>query len=356
MKTVILAGSGHAHLEVIKALSPEEIVNHRFLLVSPSRQTFYSGLIPRLIAGEINENSLTINSADFAEKKGFQFIQASVLSVDQTTKNIELSSGEKISYDLLSLNIGGSATPVPTESPFSTIYLRPFDDFLPKWREIQRICSACVSPRFIVVGGGAAAVEVATALRIKLRSNQAPKGEVHLFSKSARLCESYSEKISTSIKKSLLDQGIVVHLNQPVNQIFDKSITLSGGEKLDFDSLFMVTPTRPSTILPGKVDAQLRLSESIFAVGDGTEMAEHPHLPRSGVIAVHQGRHLAKNIRALLSDSELLSFPVKSKQLNILISGKNSARLVWGNWSYEGRWPLQLKNWIDQRYMNGFND
>ena len=71
MKTIILAGSGHAHLEVIKAFSKNETTAHRFLLISPHRHTYYSGLIPRLIAGEIDAKNLTINSADFAEAKGF---------------------------------------------------------------------------------------------------------------------------------------------------------------------------------------------------------------------------------------------------------------------------------------------
>ena len=67
MKTVVLIGSGHAHLEVLKALTTEVVAKHRFILISPSRQTYYSGLIPRLIIGEFQERNLKINSADFAE-------------------------------------------------------------------------------------------------------------------------------------------------------------------------------------------------------------------------------------------------------------------------------------------------
>jgi NADH dehydrogenase FAD-containing subunit len=102
------------------------------------------------------------------------------------------------------------------------------------------------------------------------------------------------------------------------------------------------------------VDSKLRLSPCIFAAGDGTEMADHPNLPRSGVIAVHQGRHLVHNIRNALNGLEPSDFKIKNKLLNILITGENSARLVWGNFSFEGKLPLRLKNWIDQRYMSSF--
>ncbi len=100
-KTVIIVGSGHAHLEIIKALIAEEIGKHQFILISPSRQTYYSGLIPRLIAGEIDDKKLTVNSADFAERKGFRFIQGEVESVDQMDQTMFLKSGEKIYFDLL---------------------------------------------------------------------------------------------------------------------------------------------------------------------------------------------------------------------------------------------------------------
>ncbi len=325
------------------------------MLISPHRKTYYSGLIPRFIIGEIDALKLTINSAELAEAKGFQFIQDSIQSVNQEKNTVTLESGVTEHFDLLSMNVGGTPKIIPTESPLNTIYLRPFDDFLSHWRRVQRICSACVGPRFAVVGGGAAAVEVATALRIRLNRNQASKSEVHLVSKGPRLCKSYSAKISDSIKQSLLVFNVQVHLNEPVKAIFSNHIRLRCGEKLKFDSIFIVTSTEPSEITSGKIDSTLRISPNIFAVGDGTSMAGQPSLPRSGVTAVHQGRHLIQSIRNILSGQSPKNFTIQPRQLNILISGENSARLVWGEFSFEGKFPLRLKNWIDERYMKQFN-
>lgn len=354
-KTIVLVGSGHAHLEVLKALTIEEIAKHRFILLSPSRQTYYSGLIPRLITGEIKEKDLTISSADFAESKGFTFIQDEAQSIDQIHKTLFLKSGKKIDFDYLSINVGGTAIQIPSDDPYNTIYLRPFDEFLSKWRDVQKICSSCVRPRFIVVGGGAAAVEVAAALRIRLNKNQAKNSEVHLVSKGPRLCENYSETTSEAIKQSLLKNGIHIHLNELVNQIDQKTLKLSHHRVLRFDSIFIVTPTLPTKLISEKVDSKLRISSNIFAAGDGTEMTDHPDLPRSGVIAVHQGRHLVQNIKNALIDLDPSDFKIRKKQLNILISGENRAIFVWGNFSYEGKWPLRLKNWIDLRYMRSFS-
>ena len=359
-KVILLAGSGHAHLEFILALSKKEVTEHKFILLSPSRQTYYSGLIPRYISGEINSQSLTIKSADFAKKQGLDFIQDSITSIDEKNQTVDLKSGKSIKYDLLSLNIGGTTMKIPSLCPDQTIYVRPFEDFVPKWQDFIKNFKKFQNPRFIVVGGGAAAVEIATALRIKLNNNQdkkeiqSPHGEVHLISQSSRLCHNYSEKISLAIKKSLLDFKIQIHLNQPVQQIGEKKIIMINGESLDFDYIFIVTPSEPSKLIPRKVDEMLRLSPLIFAVGDGTEMQNHPRLPRSGVIAVHQGRHLILNIRNALRGGSLLQFMAPAKQLNILITGLTTARLIWGGLSLEGQWVLRLKNWIDDGYMKKF--
>ncbi len=354
-KTVVLAGSGHAHLEVIKALSKEEIAAHRFVLISPSRQSYYSGLIPRFLAGDINASDVTIGSADFAEGKGIHFIQDWVQSINQTDRTVLLAGGAKERFDLLSLNVGGVPQKIPSESPINTIYLRPFDEFMSRWRKIREDDSSYENSRFVVVGGGAAAVEVATALRVRLNRNQAKNSEVHLISKGPRLCEGYSPNISALIRRSLFEFNIGVKLNEPVNEISLSHIRLSSGENLEFDYVFVVTPTGPSAITSSKIDATLRIAPNIFAVGDCATMFDRPELPRSGVIAVHQGRHLTQSLRNILAGQPPLGFSIRPKQLNILISGENSARLVWGKLSFEGSLALRMKNWIDDRYMKSFS-
>ena len=353
-KTVLLAGSGHAHLEVIKALSRDEIAAHRFVLVSPFRETYYSGLIPRLMMGDVDKAKLTIGSANFAEAKGIQFLRDSIFSFSESQNEVTLASGRIEKFDLLSLNVGGSPILLPTASPFETVYLRPFDDFLPRWREVQRICSSCSNPRFVVVGGGAAAVEVATALRIHLNRNQAKSSEVHLVARGSRLCENYSTSTSAGILRSILALKIRVHLNVSVDAIGKGQISLQVGEQLGFDAIFIVIPTMPSKLSERKIDSTLRLAPHIFGVGDGTSMQDRPSLPRSGVIAVREGQHLIESIRRILRGEQPKEFVVPRHQLNILISGENTARAVWGRFSIEGHLPFRVKSWIDEKYMNGF--
>lgn len=353
-KTVVLVGAGHAHLEVIHALSKKEISLHNFILVAPSPQTFYSGLLPRWIAGDISLRQLTIESAAMAQTKGFIFIKDSLVAVDTDHKQILLASGNRIQFDLLSLNLGALQKSIPTESPQETIYLRPFEQFLPKWTQLQDQLGKIKNPRWIVVGGGAAAVEVATALRTQLNRRGIVDGSVSLVSKAPRLCENYPPDISQGIYKSLQDYRVRVILNAPVLQIGKNVLALKDQSSLGFDAIFIATPTVPQVEFPSGADEFLCVEEGIFSAGDGMHMIHYPKLARSGVNAIRQGRHLLLNIRNSLSGKPLLTFQPPRKQLNILITGNQSARLVWGKFSFLGYWPFVLKAWIDERYIAKF--
>jgi NADH dehydrogenase FAD-containing subunit len=354
-KTVLLAGSGHAHLEVIKALPQQQVAKHRFILVSPLEKTYYSGLIPKLISSDIEAKQLTIDSAAYAESKGFEFIKSSVESIDQKQNNIKLKNGVTLNFDILSLNIGGTPQVIKTMSPFTTVFLRPFDNFIEGLDRINKAIESIKRPRFIVVGGGPAGVEVAVALKTRFNKNQKFGAEVSIITESERLCASYSELISKKILSKVNSIGIDVLFNEPVNEIFDQYILIKSGKKLEFDFILIVTPTKPSPFFLKPVDNSLRLAPNIFAVGDCTKMQNYSKLPRSGVIAVHQGRHLAQSICKMLDGSNPKDFKPKPSSLNILITDKKIARAVWGtSYSFESKLLFKIKNCIDTNYMKKF--
>ncbi len=366
MKTILLVGGGHAHLEVISALSKEETQSNRYVLISPDENSFYSGLIPRLIMGEVSVNQMTIQTARYARSKGIEFVKGQAASVDLIERTVTLSDGRVFNFDLLSLNIGGAPKKIPSASSYNSVYLRPFAEFTEKWREVQRVCSKCQSPTFVVVGGGAAAVEISSALKVRLMRNFATKANVHIVTRGDRLCETYAPPISSSILRSSQNLGIQVHLSESVDQIFEKYVVLKDKSRLRFDYIFLATPNQPQKLLwegqnPGTAetpltDSKLQLAPGVFAIGDFASQIGHRDLPKSGVIAVHQGRYLARGLRAALAYEEIPPFTPPAHQLNILVTGDGIARAIWGNSSFEAKPVMALKNWIDDRYMKRFDE
>lgn len=364
MKTTIFVGAGHANLEILQALTPEETSSNRFILVSPHPMVRYSGMIPRLIMGEIEAEDLSVNAKQFAQSKKIEYLETKVLRIDDNGKTIHLDNGQTLNFDILSLNIGGNPKRIESAVPYNTVYLKPFDEFIFKWREIQRICSACQPLTFVVVGGGAAALETAFALKVRLKRNGARKSEVHLITRGNRVCSNYSDRISQLLLNDLLKMGISVHLEQSVDNIIDKSITLKNGRKINFDYIFVSTPITPSAIeISAAVnydargflqsDAALQVAPHIFAAGDCISIAG-TSLPKSGVIAVRSGQFLIKNIRRALNGLTLFKFQPPVRTLNIIVNGDNSARFILGNFSFSGKLAMKIKNWIDEKYINKF--
>lgn len=354
-KKIILLGSGHSHLEVLKLLSRDEITQNQFVLISPEKYSHYTGLIPRFIAGDLKAKDLTIPSASFAENKGIQFIQDSAVFFDEVQKTVTLASGKVVSFDYLSINIGGVQFKETRIDSEISLYLRPFADFLQNWQLVEKKLASHGPLSFAVIGGGAAAVEVATTLQILLnRSGRHFQSKVFLITKSQRLCPNYSERISKILEQNIQRLGIIVYYDQEVLRSGPKVLHLKDNISLEIDQVFLATPTVPSQLDLRKSNVHLQISPSIFAAGDCVLMENYPQLPRSGVIAVHQGRHLAKNIQKILAGQELIRYHPSTNQLNILICGPKTALAVWGKWSYQGYLPWLLKNWIDKRYMRSF--
>lgn len=58
MKRLVLVGSGHAHLSVLRVLACEKPTGIEVVLISPSSYQNYSGMLPGWIAGHYNKYSV----------------------------------------------------------------------------------------------------------------------------------------------------------------------------------------------------------------------------------------------------------------------------------------------------------
>ncbi|MGE3975320.1 MAG: FAD-dependent oxidoreductase [Bdellovibrionales bacterium] len=367
MENIVLLGAGHANLEVIKHLSPSARTKCRIVLVSESDRIFYSGLLPRHIMGEVKIDELTIDLTTFCKAKGVDLIISSAKSISPTKKAIDLQNGNSIVFDYLIINTGGETTRLQTNAPFRTIYVKPLPTFIEQWREVQRICSSCQRLDFVIVGGGAASVELAIAIKLRLLNNNSIGSSVHIITRGDRLCENYTSAISTELERATAALGIVIHYEENLTAIPESEIVLTDGKRLSYDYVFVSLPITPHEWNSKQsidvdsngyflVDDYLRCSSNIYAAGDCSKMKSYPNLAKSGVIAVRQGQYLAKHLDSVLNKNKILPFLPSKKQLNILVSGSAQALLIFGSVYFKSSLSLKIKNWIDQRYMNSFLD
>ena len=161
---VLLCGGGHAHLEVLRRswLTPDP--RQQMTLVSPDAMFTYSGMVPGVIAGHYDAAEAQIPLAPLARAAGATFIEDRVMQIDLGIRVARLQSGSSLAFDVLSLDVGSTTDLALPGAREHAIPVRPFERLLAAVDGFRtRIADA--SLRIAVVGGGAAGVELAFAIR-----------------------------------------------------------------------------------------------------------------------------------------------------------------------------------------------
>jgi len=354
-KRLVLVGGGHAHVQVLHAMQSTEA---DITLVSDVAFAPYSGMLPGHLAGSYEERDLVFDLAAICARRGHRFIQRAVVAVDADARCLTLSDGARLVFDVCSLNVGivpktiGSPAPVP-----NVIYVKPISNFLAQWRAATAVLSA--HGRIVVVGGGAAAFELAIACGIRF------PGRVSLVTGENGL--TLPRGATVLARRALKDLAVELAEGQRVEGIDEGVLQLSRSTKSFALALVAIT-ARPSELvtqspLPKSgdghviVDDFLRVQGSsvVFAAGDCAHFGSLG-LPKAGVYAVRQGPILAHNLRlALEGGGELERYVPQKTILSILLSGHDEAIFCWRGFALRSRWAARVKHWIDRRFMRRFS-
>ena len=137
MKHLVLAGGGHAHVEVLRRFGARSDLGHRLTVISPDRYSPYSGMLPGLIAGHYDWRQCHIDLGRLCGRAGAELVQAQVAAVDAEARTIALDNGRTINWDLLSLNTG--STPDLAAVPGAhehVVPIKPMSGFLRAWKAL----------------------------------------------------------------------------------------------------------------------------------------------------------------------------------------------------------------------------
>jgi len=359
---LILAGGGHAQLSVLRALARQH-TDREVVLITPGRYQMYSGMLPGWMAGHYTLDECRIDLLPLAEQAGARIIQSRVAGIAATENNLQLADGSRLDFDLLSLDVGSETDTARLQAAGELLLpVKPLENFVAHWPRIVQDATRKPGYRLIVVGGGAAGVELAFAARHAL-AIRAPRTEVILIASDQGLLPGHAAGVKRRARALLHQRGIVLYQAQSLGD--GDGVKLSTGAHLTADCILAATGARPAPWLAQTdlardergyvlVDAQHRSVShpQVFAAGDVC-MRTDVQLPRSGVHAVFAGPVLAHNLLAA-GDAPLLRYRPRHKSLYLLATGPRHAVASWGAVSAQGGWVWRWKNWIDRRFMRKY--
>jgi NADH dehydrogenase FAD-containing subunit len=364
-KHLVLAGGGHAHLTVLLNLARYIERGHKVTLIGPSPYHYYSGMGPGLLSGIYRAQDARFLVKKIAEDRGATFIEDKVIHIDPVQRTLNLESGNRVSYDVVSFNTGSDVPlgPLISVPPENVVPVKPVFNLLQARRLIMQ--SLKQKPmNFIVIGGGPAGVEV-TANLWRLVNQNRGKATIKLIA-GRKLLGNLPEKVRTLALSSLAGRGIMVIEGNHVKEMTRDEIRLTDGSSHPFDVAFMALGVQPSRIfrdsgiLTGP-DGGLLVNSflqsmahpEMFGGGDCISFAEGP-LAKVGVYAVRQNPILYHNLLAALEGKEMKTF-MPQKEYMLIFNMGNGRGILWKkNFLWEGRLAFLLKDYIDRKFMRKF--
>ncbi len=353
MPVLLLVGAGHAHLYVVKHAAELVAAGYQVRLLAP-RYFDYSGVASARAAGALPGDVGRVDVRALAGACGVELHEGILESLDLEGRTALTSDGARVSYDVLSLNIGSVVAPAGMVVHRSVLRVKPLSglaDLDGRLRDLGRP-GATVT----VVGGGASGAELAAHLAVRPDVVQ-----VRLVESRPVIGADLPERARKRIGRLLAARGVDVHTGQVVEQVGERHLACADGTELPHDVALLATGLTAPPLLaalglgdrdgvPVRATLQHADRDDVYAVGDCACFLPNP-LPRIGVHGVRQGPVLHRSLLARVRAEPLPTYEPQRRALSILDLGDGVGLAVRGRWWWYGAGPLRLKRWIDRRWL-----
>lgn len=414
---VVLLGIGHTNAHVLRMWKMKPIADARLTCVSNFAVSTYSGMLPGVLAGQYPNERMQIDLVRLCAAAGARLIQGEVTGLDRAGRRLLLDGRPPIPFDVLSIGIGSipKQPDVQIESA-AVLPIKPMQTFLARLEERLRSILASgrlrlseddgamrcqeagvggeqasvtfnVQPstfnalstlnsqpstpplRAAIVGGGAGGVEIAFCLpgRVRAVLGDVPL-EITLIDAHDQLAAGVQRRTAERVRQNLEARGVRLMLGRRVKGVVQGEILLENDEPVEVDLVLWATsatappllrsfglPTDDEGFLLTRATLQTTAGDPIFAVGD-TGTIEGDRTPKAGVYAVRQGPVLWENLARLLDGRPLKEYVPQKGFLKLLNRGDGRAIGEYKGVAFEGRWAWKLKDFIDGRFMDKYQD
>lgn len=365
-RRLLLAGGGHAQLFVLEALARTPRPELDVMLVAPSAVQVYSGGVPGWLAEALPLEAVSFRLDRIARRAGATFVEQAVDSVDADARTVRLADGRMLPFDVLSLATG--SVPTGLDLPGVRAHALPVRPFaaLPTLAARVDALAAVPDAPVVVVGGGAAGFEVATALRARL-ARRGWHGVLQLVDAAPTLLQVRGSRTSALARAALDRLGIRVQASARVVGVTADAVQLASGTLPSALTVWVTgaqaAPWLAATGLACDAGGSVLVGETlqsishphVLAAGDVAAVQGRTDVAKAGVYAVRAGPILAANALALAGGHAPAARWTPQRQfLALLETGDGRAILSWRGLAHASRAALRLKRRIDLGYMARF--
>ena len=337
---------------------------HGVTLIGPSPYHYYSGMGPGLLSGIYRPQEVRFYVKKMVEDRGASFIQDTVTRIDPDQKVLILKSGNKVQYDVVSFNTG-SYVPVDSDAVRgeNIFTVKPIENLM-KVRKMLKAGLSTKTPQLLIVGGGAAALEL-TGNLWRLVHSLGTAASITVLG-GRHFLSSMPQKAQLYARKSLVTRNIDIVEGANASRLTDSRAVMEDGREVPFDLALLAWGIRPSHLfcesgLPTGKDGGLLVNAylqsvaypEIFGGGDCISFEKRP-LDKVGVYAVRQNPVLYTNLLAALEDKDLEAFQPQDTYLLIYNLGNGTGIFYRGKRVWKGRPIFHLKDYIDRKFMRKF--
>ncbi len=358
MKHIVIIGGGFAGINLARALANND--NFEVTLVDKNNYNFFPPLIYQVATAFLEPSSISYPFRKlFRKKKNLRFRLGEFKQVAPAENRIILSNGD-LTYDYLVFATGAETNYFGMQNvkqhaiPMKTLH----DAIAMRNRMLQQMEQAIITQdeaerkkllTFVIAGGGLTGVEISGMLAemgrtIVLKDYpelHGKRGEIYLVDGSEALLSPMSKQSQKGTHDALRRMGVRIRLNVHVKDYVNDTVILDDGDTIEAKTLIWAAGVTarifegiPATSYGrGKrmiVDGlnKVQGTENIYAIGDtclqtADEKFPNGH-PQVAQVAIQQGKHLAKNFKAMVVGKQPTPFHYLDKG-SMAIIGRNKA-------------------------------
>jgi selenide,water dikinase len=363
---LVLVGGGHTHVQILRRWITRPVGGVRLTVVLDRAEAVYSGMVPGFVAGDYATHELEIDVVALARHAGAGVVLAPATGVDPQARRLHVEGRAPIAWDLASLDVGatvrGQDLPGVREHALATRPIRSLVDGVVG--RVEQAASAG-AVRVVIVGAGAAGVELGCTLRARLKRIGA-RPEIVVTSEDADILAGYPLRVVRRMRQELEHRGIAVRDRTRAVAVERDALVLAA-TRVTADLVVWATGAAPLPFLAAaplphdgagfvRVEPTLQVEgyDDLFAAGDCASIPSAPWVRKAGVYAVRAGPVLDANLRARLTGARLRRFRPQRDFLSLLNLGERRALAAkWGLVAVGG-WVWRWKDRIDRRFVARF--